>query len=493
MAEESDIYSLVGDESKLDSIIDAFKRNTGALLDGKWSNSETRVFKSLEDLKVVVEGVRKSGSTVVLVSGSYDLLHIGHARYLERARLAGDFLVVGIDSDEKLSNRKPGRPIIGQDERAELLTHMKSVDAVIIKESNWPSQHLINEINPDVLILTEGTYEERVARDLFSNLPAVLTLKRQAETSTSNTIRSITIANAMAEHSIARTIIGYFPVMTQAYYDFLTEGPDTEVYVLDSDSVLNINPDLRKDIRALDPLVASEIISKFTEVSHSQIISLQGLGGIIENRNKLILPNDEVSEFIIKEFDLEQKVDLVEVFLRWNRVNIGVNNAVEVDNVIGVDQVPEEIIQRMEAFSAQSSDWWRGVGAVLSLSNGKFIGTSNRHMPTAYTPAIDGDQRAINKRGEKIEIGSAIHAEADLIARAAREGQITKEAKLYITDFPCPNCAKIIAESGVSEVVFVNGYAVGDGQSVLNNAGVTISRLDIKLSQSDAKLIKYSK
>ena len=78
------------------------------------------------------EAERDAGRPVVLTNGHFDLLHVGHVRYLQAARKLGDALVVGLNSDASTAARKPGRPVVPQDERAELLAALGCVDAVVI-------------------------------------------------------------------------------------------------------------------------------------------------------------------------------------------------------------------------------------------------------------------------------------------------------------------------------------------------------------------------
>jgi dCMP deaminase len=73
-----------------------------------------------------------------------------------------------------------------------------------------------------------------------------------------------------------------------------------------------------------------------------------------------------------------------------------------------------------------------------------------------------------------LELSTATHAEARLIAQAAREGTSTKSAVMYVTDFPCPPCAKLIAAAGIAKLYFRTGYAVLDGEDVLAAAGVEV-------------------
>ena len=122
------------------------------------------------------------------------MIHIGHGRYLEKAKEHGDILVVGVDDDEKVSARKgPNRPVVPQNERLEMLTYLKSVDYVILKPLSAPKWQLIKMIRPDILIATEETYDAKQLEQLKKWCGQVLVLKAQATTSTSAKIRRLQI------------------------------------------------------------------------------------------------------------------------------------------------------------------------------------------------------------------------------------------------------------------------------------------------------------
>lgn len=96
-----------------------------------------------------VAGARQSGASIVLANGCFDLLHVGHVRYLEAARTLGDILIVGINSDRQARALKgPGRPLVPQNERAELVSSIRSVDLVTIFDEPTVEE-LIRAIRPD--------------------------------------------------------------------------------------------------------------------------------------------------------------------------------------------------------------------------------------------------------------------------------------------------------------------------------------------------------
>jgi rfaE bifunctional protein nucleotidyltransferase chain/domain len=95
---------------------------------------------------------KRNGRTVVFTNGCFDLLHPGHIRSLEAARALGDVLIVGINNDESVRQLKgAGRPVIPEQERAEILASLECVDAVTIFPESTP-QNLIAALLPDILV-----------------------------------------------------------------------------------------------------------------------------------------------------------------------------------------------------------------------------------------------------------------------------------------------------------------------------------------------------
>jgi len=89
---------------------------------------------------------------VVLTNGTFDLLHVGHVRYLQEARDLGDVLVVGINSDASVRGYKgAGRPVVPQDERAEIVAALRCVDYVTIFDEPTAT-HLVETLQPDIYV-----------------------------------------------------------------------------------------------------------------------------------------------------------------------------------------------------------------------------------------------------------------------------------------------------------------------------------------------------
>jgi rfaE bifunctional protein nucleotidyltransferase chain/domain len=95
---------------------------------------------------------RASNLRVVLTNGTFDLLHIGHVRYLEEARALGDILVVGINSDESVRGYKgPGRPVVPQAERAEIVAALRCVDYATVFDEPTATR-LVESLQPDIYV-----------------------------------------------------------------------------------------------------------------------------------------------------------------------------------------------------------------------------------------------------------------------------------------------------------------------------------------------------
>ncbi len=120
---------------------------------------ETRRFLPLAELLPLIAEHKRQGRTVVFTNGCFDLLHVGHVRYLSRAKSEGDILVVGLNSDRSVRCLKgPDRPVQTQDDRAEILEALRAVDYVVIFDEPTPIG-LITAIRPAVLVKGEDWQE----------------------------------------------------------------------------------------------------------------------------------------------------------------------------------------------------------------------------------------------------------------------------------------------------------------------------------------------
>jgi D-glycero-beta-D-manno-heptose 1-phosphate adenylyltransferase len=107
---------------------------------------------TMGEATALVSELRAAGKSIVFTNGVFDLLHPGHVRYLQHARRLGDLLVVAVNSDRSVRAVKGSdRPITPEAERAEILTALASVDAVVIFDADTPYE-VIAALQPDVLV-----------------------------------------------------------------------------------------------------------------------------------------------------------------------------------------------------------------------------------------------------------------------------------------------------------------------------------------------------
>ncbi|HET9370075.1 MAG TPA: D-glycero-beta-D-manno-heptose 1-phosphate adenylyltransferase [Vicinamibacterales bacterium] len=107
---------------------------------------------SIDEAAATIAAWRHVGKRVVFTNGVFDLLHPGHIRYLRAARAHGDVLIVAVNSDRSVrGNKGPGRPIVPERERAEMLAALDMVDAVVIFDEPTPAG-IIDRLRPDVLV-----------------------------------------------------------------------------------------------------------------------------------------------------------------------------------------------------------------------------------------------------------------------------------------------------------------------------------------------------
>jgi D-beta-D-heptose 7-phosphate kinase/D-beta-D-heptose 1-phosphate adenosyltransferase len=156
-------------------------------------NFDERLIDSLEELAELSAHLKGIGLRVVLTSGSFDLVHLGHVKYLAKAKELGDVLIVGVDSDAKIRRRKgEDRPMVPEAERLEMLAHQRPVDVIFLKADDEARWALIGAVRPDVLVLSEDhSYDEAEQRQLRDLCGDVAVLERQASVTTSERIRQL--------------------------------------------------------------------------------------------------------------------------------------------------------------------------------------------------------------------------------------------------------------------------------------------------------------
>jgi dCMP deaminase len=279
-----------------------------------------------------------------------------------------------------------------------------------------------------------------------------------------------------------KVIIAFVPVLHDGYMRFFEKFKNASLYLVDPKDLKNEEFNyIKKDIRQINPkkmvkpLLATGIFKEVKILNFSDI-------KLLDNKNNLvIMPDDDIGNYLKTKFK-NSHIKMHGVFLRWDRRNVeGIN--IDSDDQISNDDYDLDKMNEAVKSSYKSVDIWRRVGATLVLPIGKVFTAFNNGEPTNISPIMLGDPRNIFNRGVAIEMSSFSHAEATLIAESAKMGISTEGGSLYVTDYPCPACAKLIARSGIKSVFYKDGYALLDGKMIFDEYGVKIR----KVIMSDSK------
>ena len=129
-----------------------------------------KYLKNIEELIEIRIKLKKENKKVVFTNGCFDILHAGHVDYIIKAKEKGDILIVAINSDSSMKRIKgTSRPIVPQNERAFIISNLKSVDFVVIFEEDTPYE-IITKLVPDILVKGEDwSIENIVGKDIVDD------------------------------------------------------------------------------------------------------------------------------------------------------------------------------------------------------------------------------------------------------------------------------------------------------------------------------------
>ncbi|MDQ3742191.1 MAG: deaminase [Actinomycetota bacterium] len=267
----------------------------------------------------------------------------------------------------------------------------------------------------------------------------------------------------------ATAVVAYVPVLHEGYRRFLeAHGRDRRVFLIGPELYVDFRP-LAKDVRALDAAAMSRAIGALGIASEVGVLDVEGAERLAAEEPSLVLPAEDVSFQVVERFFARCEVAYDTVFLRWDKTR-----TVQLLRPAAPRAEAGSLAWAAEQAAGASVDWWRQVGAAIRFADGEVRAAHNEHHPHPLSAYAAGDPRSNFFKGVGYDLSTATHAEARLIAEAARDGRPTRGATLYVTDFPCPACAKLVAAAGIAQLYFRQGYAVLDGEDVLAAAGVEV-------------------
>jgi len=194
----------------------------------------------------------------------------------------------------------------------------------------------------------------------------------------------------------------------------------------------------------------------------------------LSDYTQITLPDEDVSRNFARIFLKKHKVYFKKIFLRWDKTISTTEFEVPPDRIISTKNSDLKFLREAVKEARQSPDWWREIGAVLVKEKKIEIRAYNRHFPSNTTSGTMGDPRSNFDYGEQPEIYLSIHAEADIIAQVANRGISLQGSEIFVTTFPCPNCARLLVRAGIKKLFYTQGYSKLDAEEILKSAGVEI-------------------
>lgn len=271
-----------------------------------------------------------------------------------------------------------------------------------------------------------------------------------------------------------RTLVAYVPVLHEGYRRFFTkyEGPK-ELYLFGPEITTQYKP-LKKEIRELEPALMQKALESLGIFDRVVALDEAGARALNSSTNEIVLPDEDVSRDVAQKYFPDAKVVFDSIFLRWDKKNSKEEKSVVPDEQITRDEFHRQVMAQAEKESEKSSDIWRHVGAAI-VKNGEVVLVAyNRHLPSPHSPYVNGDPRGNWSQGIEMELATGFHAEASIVAEAARRGIGLEGADLYVTVFPCPPCSKIVAYSGIKNLYVGGGNSILDAEDVIKSRGIKI-------------------
>lgn len=274
-----------------------------------------------------------------------------------------------------------------------------------------------------------------------------------------------------------KAAVAYIPVIHKGHKEFCQKVKPDVLYVL-GQSLIDEFPILERDIRSLTP---EEIVAQAKAIHLApdiRILEKKDIERLAREAREIIFSNDDILRTLAERYFHGAKISFESTFLRWHKMNAVTKFPVSEDAVVSTDSLDREFLNAARNVSNKSSDWWRKIGAVVVKDGKVLFESSSEHKPSERSPYIDGDARGNFDAGQvPPDLYTSIHAEAGLIAKAAKQGVSLEEASLYVTTFPCPTCAMQIIAAGIKKVYYAEGYSVLNAERNFKLSGVKLIRI----------------
>lgn len=272
-------------------------------------------------------------------------------------------------------------------------------------------------------------------------------------------------------------LIAYVPTPHAGYLKLFSSYEGSILYVLGSEFIQQF-PSLVRNLPAVTPEESQKMLQALGIFTGVRILTLADLEMVRQMR--ITMPDEDVSHALAKKYFPDKLITFDGAWrLRWDWGSVQKSRRPKGERVISLDEFDRGLMCKAFAEASRSPDWWRQIGALLVRRGEVLLTAFNQHVPDEQSAYCYGDPRSQFEAGQYIDVSGALHAEAGLIAEAARRGVAMHECDLYVTTFPCPPCAYSCAFTGIKRLYYADGYSLVAGAEVLESKGVEIVRVEM--------------
>ena len=272
------------------------------------------------------------------------------------------------------------------------------------------------------------------------------------------------------EKPLSVPILMYVPVLHNGYLEFFerNRGISDELWLIGDDLA---EFSLHTEIRAIDPSLIRKMSLPLNLFRRIEILSKNNISAV--TTTKLITASERISRSVVEKHFPQAQVIYFTVFLRYDEDNVKSLKPTGFDRE---SRDPFDLKMMSLAYNEadKSSCWWRHVGTVLIKNSGIIAVNHNEHVPYEQMPYIFGDPRDFIEAGKLSHFASSLHSEKMALIEALRMGISSVGMDVYVSVFPCPDCAKFIAYSGIKRCFFGSGHASLDGEETLKAKDVEL-------------------
>ncbi len=276
-----------------------------------------------------------------------------------------------------------------------------------------------------------------------------------------------------------RALLAYVPVLNQRHVDWFKRHEESPLYLIPQEMAVGFLPRLSRNIAAVSPETTATSIRFNGLIREVAIFNPENWDPRLAKDSgwkDWVLPDEDISHEVAERYlkPIGASCLFEEIWARWDMTAVQKMQPVIPDVIVSESEFDQVRMRLAECRKTDSPDWWRQIGAVLFDAGGEPISSAcNLHMPNEYETYIFGDPR-LNVDAGQIGKYTSLHAEKAVIVLAARLGRPTNGGSMYVTVFPCEDCAREIAFAGISKVFFREGYSALNAREVFRSWGVEV-------------------